>query len=367
MTCLFAAFSLTAITFSVCVDLRERIAPSGIFIVFEEEGNMTCETPPAPAREQQRAADVVETVQYVLTIFYFTLAIIVSGTVIYRGKLKRPILKLQDGARRIMDQDVDFSIDSEGTDELGQLCIAFEQMRSQLKSNNQELWRQTEERKRLNAAFSHDLRNPVTILKGSVRVMEKGLERDCISKEEILDGLRQLESQANRIELYVEAMSSAQKLEETVCIPGEVAFGALRREFQENTTLLLMEKGIEVDFRFLGSDHTVLWLDRGIFYNISDNLMANAGRYARKGIEVTLSVNQRYLSMMIQDDGPGFSDKILQKGMEPFVRDGENTRKHFGMGLYICRLLAEKHGGEVCLENTDRGALAKVKLQISKP
>lgn len=200
-----------------------------------------------------------------------------------------------------------------------------------------------------------------------MRVMERGIERDCISKEEILDGLRQLESQANRIELYVEAMSSAQKLEETVCIPGEVAFGALRREFQENTTLLLMEKGIEVDFRFLGSDHTVLWLDRGIFYNISDNLMANAGRYARKGIEVTLSVNQRYLSMMIQDDGPGFSDKILQKGMEPFVRDGENTRKHFGMGLYICRLLAEKHGGEVCLENTDRGALAKVKLQISKP
>lgn len=55
---------------------------------------------------------------------------------------------------------------------------AFEKMRGQLQRNHQELWRQGEERRRLNAAFSHDLRNPVTVLKGSIRVMEKVLQGD---------------------------------------------------------------------------------------------------------------------------------------------------------------------------------------------
>lgn len=85
---------------------------------------------------------------------------------------------------------------------MGQLCAAFEEMRSELLKSNRLLWQQAEERKRLNAAFSHDLRNPITVLKGSVKLLRQGIQ-----DEQTID---RLESYTLRIEQYVEAMSSVQ-------------------------------------------------------------------------------------------------------------------------------------------------------------
>lgn len=364
---LLSAFLLTWLTISICVDIRESIAPTGVSITYDELGNKIITPAPVPTAEEQRAANIVEGVQYILTIVYFSMATILSSMVFYRCKLKKPIHKLQISAEKIMDQDLDFTISPDGMDEMGQLCTAFEKMRVQLKRNNQELWRLVEERKRLNAAFSHDLRNPVTVLKGSIRVMEKGVTQDFLTKEDVVDNLKQLEKCTQRIELYVEAMSSAQKLEETRCIPQEIPFAKLKKEFQEQMVLLLMDTDKQMAFHFFGSDNATLWLDQGIFYNISENLIVNASRYAKQMIEVTLSIQQEMLFLSVQDDGTGFTEKILQKGMEPFSRDNPNDNQHFGMGLYICRLLSEKHDGSMTIKNTDRGALAVIQLKISKP
>lgn len=346
--------------------MRESIAPTGVSITYDELGNEIIEPAPIPTAEQQRISNIVESVQYILTIVYFSMATLFSSVIFYRCKLKKPIHKLQVSAEKIMAQDLDFTISSDSMDEMGQLCTAFEKMRVQLKRNNQELWRLVEERKRLNAAFSHDLRNPVTVLKGSIRVMEKGVAQDFLSKEDLVDDLQQLEKYTQRIELYVEAMSSAQKLEETRCVPQETVFAKLKKEFQEQMTLLLIDTDKQIVFHFFGSDNAPLWLDQGIFYNISENLIINASRYAKQTIEVTLSVQQETLSLSIQDDGVGFSEKMLQKGSEPFSRDNPNDNQHFGMGLYICHLLSEKHDGNMIIKNTDKGALAVVQLKISQ-
>lgn len=364
---LLSAFLLTWLTISICVDIRESIAPTGVSITYDELGNKIITPAPIPTAEEQRDANIVEGVQYILTIVYFSMATILSSMVFYRCKLKKPIHKLQISAEKIMDQDLDFTISPDGMDEMGQLCTAFEKMRVQLKRNNQELWRLVEERKRLNAAFSHDLRNPVTVLKGSIRVMEKGVTQDFLTKEDVVDNLKQLEKCTQRIELYVEAMSSAQKLEETRCIPQEIQFAKLKKDFQEQMVLLLMDADKQIAFHFFGSDNATLWLDQGIFYNIAENLIVNASRYAKQMIEVTLSIQQEMLFLSVQDDGAGFIEKILQKGMEPFSRDNPNDNQHFGMGLYICRLLSEKHDGSMTIKNTDRGALAVIQLKISKP
>ena len=124
----------------------------------------------------------------------------------YYLKLKQPIFCLQNGIMRIQNNDLDFSLPILSNDEMGQLCAAFEEMRSELLKSNRLLWQQAEERKRLNAAFSHDLRNPITVLKGSVKLLRQGIQ-----DEQTID---RLESYTLRIEQYVEAMSSVQKLEQ---------------------------------------------------------------------------------------------------------------------------------------------------------
>ena len=103
---------------------------------------------------------------------------IVSVFLFYYLKLKQPISCLQNGIMRIQNNDLDFSLPILSNDEMGQLCAAFEEMRSELLKSNRLLWQQAEERKRLNAAFSHDLRNPITVLKGSVKLLRQGIQNE---------------------------------------------------------------------------------------------------------------------------------------------------------------------------------------------
>lgn len=364
---LLTALLCTAVTFWVCIRLRELIAPAGLEIEYDLYGNpVSSEFASPPSAEQWRMANLIQSLQYVLPVIYFTAAVIVSGAVIYRCKLREPIRMLQSGAQRIMEQDLDFTISSDSGDELGQLCAAFEKMRGQLQKNNRELWRQAEERRRLNAAFSHDLRNPVTVLKGSVRLMEKSLAPDNLPPENIRKNLAQMSRYTERIADYIEVMSSAQRLEDTPCIPKAISFGKIRAGFQEGAGLLLQDCRVRLVFAFHGSDSAPLWLDEAIFSAVSENLLTNAGRYAEKEICTALSLRRDRLILKVEDDGEGFSEELLRKGMQPFVRGDKSDPGHFGMGLYICRLLCEKHGGSLHLTNGASGAVVTAELKISK-
>ena len=364
---LLTALLCTAVTFWVCIRLREQIAPAGLEIEYDLYGNpVSSEFASPPSAEQWRMANLIQSLQYVLPVIYFTAAVIVSGAVIYRCKLREPIRMLQSGAQRIMEQDLDFTISSDSGDELGQLCAAFEKMRGQLQKNNRELWRQAEERRRLNAAFSHDLRNPVTVLKGSVRLMEKSLAPDNLPPENIRKNLAQMSRYTERIADYIEVMSSAQRLEDTPCIPKAISFGKIRAGFQEGAGLLLQDCRVRLVFAFHGSDSAPLWLDEAIFSAVSENLLTNAGRYAEKEICTALSLRRDRLILKVEDDGEGFSEELLRKGMQPFVRGDKSDPGHFGMGLYICRLLCEKHGGSLHLTNGASGAVVTAELNISK-
>ena len=364
---LLTALLCTAVTFWVCIRLREQIAPAGLEIEYDLYGNpVSSEFASPPSAEQWRMANLIQSLQYVLPVIYFTAAVIVSGAVIYRCKLREPIRMLQSGAQRIMEQDLDFTISSDSGDELGQLCAAFEKMRGQLQKNNRELWRQAEERRRLNAAFSHDLRNPVTVLKGSVRLMEKSLAPDNLPPENIRKNLAQMSRYTERIADYIEVMSSAQRLEDTPCIPKAISFGKIRAGFQEGAGLLLQDCRVRLVFAFHGSDSAPLWLDEAIFSAVSENLLTNAGRYAEKEICTALSLRRDRLILKVEDDGEGFSEELLRKGMQPFVRGDKSDPGHFGLGLYICRLLCEKHGGSLHLTNGASGAVVTAELKISK-
>ena len=364
---LLTALLCTAVTFWVCIRLREQVAPAGLEIEYDLYGNpVSSEFASPPSAEQWRMANLIQSLQYVLPVIYFTAAVIVSGAVIYRCKLREPIRMLQSGAQRIMEQDLDFTISSDSGDELGQLCAAFEKMRGHLQKNNRELWRQSEERRRLNAAFSHDLRNPVTVLKGSVRLMEKSLVQDNLLPENIRKNLAQMSRYTERIADYIEVMSSAQRLEDTPCIPKAISFGKIRAGFQEGAGLLLQDCRVRLVFAFHGSDSAPLWLDEAIFSAVSENLLTNAGRYAEKEICTALSLRRDRLILKVEDDGEGFSEELLRKGMQPFVRGDKSDPGHFGMGLYICRLLCEKHGGSLHLTNGASGAVVTAELKISK-
>lgn len=265
---------------------------------------------------------------------------------------------LENGAERIQRQDLDFTVEVCANDELGTLCSAFETMRKELLKNNRELWRQMEERKRLNAAFSHDLRNPVTVLKGSAKLLQKKLEQGTLTIKSAGETIALITQYTGRVEDYVEAITGAQKLEELKCSPKLVSWTEFSNELKSGMSILSENTGKTLEFFCYGENRKIR-VDRSVIQSTTENLVGNALRYAKSTVSVCLSYEQDRVVLTVSDDGPGFSPVILQKGATPFLRDDlTGNQEHFGMGLYVCRMLCEKHGGNLTLNNIADGAKA---------
>jgi len=285
-----------------------------------------------------------------------------AGAIFYKVKLKAPIYQLNLGAKRIMENDLDFSIEICSKDELGQLCQSFESMRVELLRSNQELWQQMEERKRLNAAFAHDLRNPITVLKGSAAILQKGFEKGSLSIETAGESISLITQYSARIESYIQAMTSVQKLEELTFAPKETEWFALAKELQNSLSILGTNAEIEIAF-INSSENRQIHVDRHMIHNVAENLVSNALRYSKNRIAVDMSCDNEKVTLCVSDDGSGFSSTILKKGAAPFLRDDNVEQgQNFGMGLYISNLLCEKHGGTLTLENHSNGAKATAKF-----
>lgn len=340
---------------------------------------------------EKQPVSLITLSQILLPVLIFVGALLLAVFLFYRLKLKEPLTILSDATTRIRNNDLDFKIEPASPDELGALCAAFETMRETLVSNNKKLWRQTEEQKRLNAAFSHDLRNPLTVLKGSAK-----MARRCAPDDEALDNhLARIEAYTGRMERYVEIMSSVSRLGQMPLDKAPVCANALSMALEEAVRLITAEAGTDpsaessthsavrndpnstkttrsIRLIFHGTEATqTILVDQNALFQIAENLVANALRFAESCVQMSLSLEADTLMLTVTDDGPGFPAKLLENGIRPFQKGAEDA-EHFGMGLYICALLCEKHGGSIEISNScespgepDTGAFPSGGAQIS--
>ncbi len=346
---LLLSLLLTLLLWTVCETIAARY-PAGGFLI----GPNGAAPLPSPTSEQSRLLFLLDVVQMAGAVLFPVLGLSAAAALFYRWKLEKPISILSEGTARIQANDLDFSIPQVSQDELGQICAAFETMRGELLRSNRALWRQAEERRRLNAAFAHDLRNPITVLKGSVRLL-----RQNPAAPETLD---RLESYTLRLERYVEAMSAVERLEQMPVRPAGVPWAVLRAELEE--TARLLAPGLEAEIS--APDQGTVVIDHGIFLTAAENLIGNGARFGRRTLTISLTRQGDLLSLSVADDGPGFPDQLLQSGPKPFGKLEENA-EHFGMGLYTSGLLCRKHGGSLRLENRGGAAAVAVFQIFSQP
>ncbi len=364
--CLAAGLLLAALSFFLCVRLQARAPGSPAVQLALGENGALLAAPQAASGEAEGQAALWAVLQVVLPVFWVVAALLAADFLFYHHRLKRPLAALQEGAARIRRQDLDFSIQPQTADELGQLCAAFEAMRQALQSSNRELWRQMEERKRLNAAFAHDLRNPVTVLKGAAKMLQKDLTQDPLPRRDLQESAALAAEAAARLESYVERMTSAQKLEELSCRPQPCAAAPLYTELTHSLQLLAAPTGKRLEAALSG-DAAEGMLDRHFFFECAENLAGNALRYAHSTVRVEVTMAEGETRLCVTDDGPGFPAALLRQGPAPFWRGEAAGKEHFGMGLFLCRLLCEKHGGCLTLENTAAGARATARFSGQTP
>lgn len=295
---------------------------------------------------------IISFAQAILIPAWIFFCIAVMGILFYNRELKKPINILLDASQKIADDQLDFKIEYDEKDELGMLCTAFDEMRASLYESNQEMWRSLEERKRLNSAFSHDLRTPLTVLKGYVDFLERYVPDGKVSEEKLISVISMMNGQIIRLEHYTQKMNAVQKLEDIIPDNSRISSDMLCEMLAGTGRLICGEK-----FRInTAHDSETISIDMELVMQVYENLIVNAFRYSESLVEVSCSVSGEMLTITVLDDGKGFSELALKNASKPFFRDEKEPDKlHFGLGLYICRILCEKCGGNLIIENHENG------------
>lgn len=298
--------------------------------------------------------DIVNLFRCIAIPLWSLLCVVVCGIIFYHRKIEKPISILLEASENISNNRLDFSVEVPEKNEFGELCLSFEKMRVALKENNIEMWRQVEERKRLNAAFSHDLRTPLTVLKGQSEILSKYVPK--MSEEKIIETAETMKRHIIRLETYVNTMNDLQRLEDVEVKKELVDVKEL--EHQMRITGAAVCKGKEFVFYQNIFDVDSVKIDTSIAMQVYENLLSNAVRYAKRKIEIAIDKKDSLLLLNVVDDGAGFTAKDLSNAMKPFYKaENEINNEHFGMGLNICKMLCEKHGGYLQISN-ENGAKA---------
>lgn len=356
------AILLSMITLSLC-DLRKKQIDSRypfegeFYYLTNAQGQRLGEgamigTGGAPmTKEDEIKVTLLDGIRVICVPVYSALCIIGAALLFYRNRLKKPLERLAEASRKIAENDLEFCVFYDRTDELGALCASFETMRSALHANISEMGRQMEERKRLNAAFAHDLRTPLTVLKGYDEILQTS-EDEQTRKIAVTMG-----KHIDRLAHYIESMSRLQRLEDASPEYQSVISGDFEDSLRECAQMLCMHSGKKMHME----SHLIsgqIIIDGEFVSQVCINLISNAVRFAESLVTFTLEEMENGILLSVTDDGKGFEENSLQYALEPYYTEDENHFEHFGLGLYICKILCEHHGGTLTIQNVGKGAKA---------
>ncbi len=312
-------------------------------------------TPDNFSDDDLRLYNVGKFVSRFAPLFVYSLCLLLAVLLIYFTKLKKPLTLLLNASAKIAENEFDFSLDYSGRDEMAKLCGAFEKMRSALDESNRRMNQMIEERTQLNDAYTHDIRTPIAVLKGYTGILSKFLPTGQFSQERVIATVNTMEAHVERLEQFANSMNTAQKLADVAVKREQISTEEFVNSLQETAAILCENKHLSCRFESCIEANT-LYIDPSTVTQVFDNLLSNATRFANTEVTVLLESDEKTFRICVTDDGKGFTEKALSNGTQPYF-SGEQIEEtyHFGLGLYICKTLCEKHGGSLKLANAADG------------
>ncbi len=300
---------------------------------------------------------VLKTLKVISPIIIFSLCTVVCGVLFYRMKLRKPLQVLEYGIERIARKELNFTLSTIETNELGRLCGAFEHMRNQLKLTFEALWKAEENQHNLYHAFAHDLRTPLTVIKGNNDLIElvASKKRDW---GQVLQAISHSNRAVERIELYADQIRALESIEDWVLMIQEIDMTEFVNSLKLQTDILAekFHKKIQIYCNELSKNSlSKARFDRFLVLRVLDNLIDNALCYATSCVSISICTEEHGLSFTICDDGSGFSPEALQRVSEAFFTTNQSGG-HMGIGLTVCQKLLDIHGSSLQMENGEQGA-----------
>lgn len=363
---LICSFFLSALISRIAMETQNQIwwdyVDEDEYFEMAEEGADYMIDVPRPSAYEMTPPDhaVSELCDFLQT--YTVLLLSIAGScaavfLFYRDKLKKPMEELKQASQKIAQNDLDFHITYENRDEMGRLCQEFERMRKQLAENNQKLWRMIEDEKALRAAIAHDIRSPLSVLKGYQEMLMEYLPDETIDIKKAMEMLTESGKQIARMDIFVETIRKMSSLEQRKLLQGKITAAQLKSDVQAELDILEKTSEKRIVLQVSGTEEVFLG-DKEMILEVTENLLSNALRYAKKEVEIIIYVSRPELRICVKDDGNGFEESVEEVTKAFYQQNVKDSLKHTGMGMYISRLYCEKHGGKLIVENKEQSGAA---------
>ena len=273
------------------------------------------------------------------------------GLWIYRS-IAVPLVKLRKATQNIKEGNLDFVLEVEGNDEFSQLCQDFEEMRKRLKESTEEKILMDKENKELISNISHDLKTPITAVKGYVEGIMDGV---ADTPEKMNRYVRTIYNKTNEMDHLINELTFYSKID-TNRIP--YTFSKLNVEdyfsdCAEELGLEMETKGIELVYaNYVEKDVQVI-ADGEQIRRVIHNIVSNAIKYMEKPkgiIQLRVKDVGDFIQVEIEDNGKGIAAKDLPYIFDRFYRTDvsrNSSKGGSGIGLSIVKKIMEDHGGKV--------------------
>jgi signal transduction histidine kinase len=270
--------------------------------------------------------------------------------------LTDPLIKLKNAALEVADGNYDQKISNKGNDELSELIKAFNEM-------TKKLAKLEKIRKESASDFAHELRTPVTTIKGYLEAIEdEMISLDKNNLKEMKEETERIISLIEKLKEFAEAQNKIFNLQKEDLNLTDVIENVLKRKEKD-----FEEKNLELELDI--EDELIINADKDSLFQIFNNLIENAVKYNKENGSIKISSEQKKdkITITIADTGQGISDEDLPYIFERFYRADKSRSTEnggTGIGLAVTKELIDAHQAEIYVESDDSGSKFIVEFPI---
>lgn len=263
-----------------------------------------------------------------------------------------PLKQLKVGTEKIRDGNLNFEVKVESKDEIGEVCEAFDDMRKKLKESIELQIQYENNRKELISNISHDLKTPLTAIKGYVEGIRDGVADTPQKMDRYINTIY---NKTQSMDHLIEELLTYSKLD-LKKLPFyfiDIDFVKYMSDIMEECRFDVEKNGMEFSYNNLVKGKIITHIDVQSISRVITNIISNSIKYMNKEkgkISVEMRNDSDYVTVKVKDNGKGISEEALPYIFDRFYREdsSRNTLKGgSGLGLAICKKIIDEHGGNV--------------------
>lgn len=308
----------------------------------------------------EQIEDIRSATQSGLTILALSMAVaVVISFFVARSlaaRFTKPLSEMQHAAKRISEGDYSVKTGISQDDEIGELAESFDNMVAKLSEASNQSAKLEKMRRDFVANISHELRTPVTVIRGSLEALRDGV----VSEPQMVEDYHsQMLSESIYLERLVSDLLDLARLQNTDFtmdmrevdlkeIAGDAVRSIRRVSADKNVELRLSEEG----------ERFAVFGDYGRLRQLLLILLDNAVKFSPEGgsVELALAEGPQEIKLAVRDRGPGISPEEIDHIFERFYKQrSEENKSGTGLGLAIAKQIAERHGASLRAKNRPEG------------